>query len=556
MRLSPIQDKTAPLTIVAGERSGVSRRRRAQRDAGTPSQHPAPAPGAPPPSSPTHAPHPVPRVALLLAHGMGQQVKFETLDLLAGSLRREALRRGHPEPSVIVRMLRFDDDAIARAELVLLDGQGVERELHCYEAYWAPLTEGQITARQTIGFLAESGWAGVVKSFKRCFHRFMFGRRQRLPVGPAAGWAFFATLAVMLALLSLSSSVGAVMLARLVHTTAGSWPEPRLFVDLTMDVLALFVALAIAGCGVGLAAMGRRRSASGRLRVPPAAVTKLGWTLVWTAFPLVLSCGALAAWQVFAHRCPGIEHPLWCGWRPFSTAADRLAGTCPSWLMTTLAVGLWSALLALAIPARSLIIQFAGDVAIYVSSHRVNRFRQTREEIQAAALKVARCVYEWSEPGETTPHYDRVIIAGHSLGSVIAYDALNAMLREDAVDGQALQVAERTSLFLTFGSPLDKTAFLFRNQRDEKSDVREALAAAVQPLIRDYSLRPRRWINLWSPNDWVGSELAYYDDTDGSGGQRRIENIVDPEATTPLLAHNEHWDGALLGRLLFDEAVR
>ena len=111
-------------------------------------------------------------------------------------------------------------------------------------------------------------------------------------------------------------------------------------------------------------------------------------------------------------------------------------------------------------------------------------------------------------------------------------------------------------MFVTFGSPLDKTAFLFRNQRDEKSDVREALAAAVQPLIRDYAFRPRRWINLWSPNDWVGSELAYYDDTSGAGDGKRIENLADPEATTPLLAHNEHWDGTLLGRTLFDEVTR
>lgn len=556
MRRVPQAAAQSAHTSVAAELRGYSRKRRASSDAGAHEPRSTPAPGAPAPASPTPGQYSPPRVAILVAHGMGQQVKFETLDLLTTALRREAQRRGDAQPDIAVRMVRFDDDAIPRAELTLRDARGVERELHCYEAYWAPLTEGQISARQTFAFLAESGWAGMVRSFKRCFHRFMFGREQRLPVGPIAGLAFFATLAVMLALTALTLDVGAVMIARLVHSGPNAWPEPRLFVDLTMDVLVFFATLAIAGAGLGLAALGRRRSADGTVRTPRAAVRALGWTLVWSALPLVLVCGALASWQMFAHRCPGIEHPLWCAWRPFSQAAEMLANACPSWLMTTLAIGLWASLLAVAIPARALVIQFAGDVAIYVSSHRVNRFRQTREEIQAAALKVARCVFEWIEPGESTPHYDRVIVAGHSLGSVIAYDALNAMLREDELDAGALNVTGRTSMFVTFGSPLDKTAFLFRNQRDEASDVREALAAAVQPLIRDYAFRPRRWINLWSPNDWVGSSLAYYDDNDGSGDGKRIENIVDPEATTPLLAHNEHWDGTLLARTLFDEVTR
>jgi pimeloyl-ACP methyl ester carboxylesterase len=197
-----------------------------------------------------------------------------------------------------------------------------------------------------------------------------------------------------------------------------------------------------------------------------------------------------------------------------------------------------------------------GDVAIYVSSHTVNRFQKTRNDIQAAVLDVARCVYEWSETEDGAPYYDRVVVVGHSLGSVTAYDALNAMLREDEIGGSGLAVAERTSMLLTFGSPLDKTAFLFRNQRDDRSDVREALAAAVQPLIRDYGFRPPRWVNLWSPGDWIGASLAYYDDDDGAGGSKRIENVLDDEATTPLLAHQEHWSGRRLGHTLFEEAIR
>ena len=487
---------------------------------------------------------------------MGQQVKFETLDLAATALRREALRRGNAEPAVAVRMLRFDDDAIARAELTLTDAGGAARAVHLFEAYWAPLTEGQIGVLQTLAFLVRSGWAGLRRSARGCFHRFMFGRNQRLPVGPRAGLAFLAALAALLAFLSLSAEVTGVALTRIITGGRAAWPDPRLLVDLTLDVLALFGSLGLAAIGIGLAASGRRIGTKGSVRVPSPARVKLAWALVWSAFPLMLASGALAAWHVVIHCCAGVEHPLWCGWPPFAAAAAALGADCPPLLFTLLAMLLWGSLLAVAVPLRGVIVQFAGDVAIYVSAFTVNRFQKTRDEIQAAGLQVARCVYEWSEPGEAAPHYDRVIVVGHSLGSVIAYDTLNAMLREDALDGGGLAVADRTSMLLTFGSPLDKTAFLFRNQRDETSDVREALAAAVQPLIRDYALRPARWVNLWSPGDWIGAKLSYYDDPAGAGGAKRIENLVDPDATTPLMAHNEHWDGRLLGRLLYDEATR
>ena len=63
-------------------------------------------------------------------------------------------------------------------------------------------------------------------------------------------------------------------------------------------------------------------------------------------------------------------------------------------------------------------------------------------------------------------------------------------------------------------------------------------------------------MNLWSPGDWIGAELTYYDDLGGSGGSKRIENLRDEQATTPLLAHQEHWDGRPLGHVLFEEALR
>ncbi len=141
---------------------------------------------------------------------------------------------------------------------------------------------------------------------------------------------------------------------------------------------------------------------------------------------------------------------------------------------------------------------------------------------------------------------------GHSLGSLIAYDALNALLVKDALEEGSLAVAGRTRMFLTLGSPLDKTAFIYRAQRLRPTGAREALAAARQPMILDYRWRPVRWVNIHSPNDWIGGSLDYYDDRDQESYRSQwVENVEDPEASTPLAAHIEYWRGRVLSERLY-----
>ena len=104
-----------------------------------------------------------------------------------------------------------------------------------------------------------------------------------------------------------------------------------------------------------------------------------------------------------------------------------------------------------------------------------------------------------------------MLLAGHSLGSVVIYDALNALLLRDAELKGADNVRERTKLLLTFGSPLDKTAYFFRQQGRAEVAVREALAASLQPLILNYEYRTFPWINVHSSRDPIGNGLKFYD---------------------------------------------
>jgi hypothetical protein len=120
---------------------------------------------------------PQPR-ALFVAHGMGQQIPFQTLDAIAEGLRRaDGYRRQQaklpPAPAPVVRTVTLGDERLQRIELTLLTDAG-EREVHVYEAYWAPFTEGQVKLRDVMRFLVTAGCHGI-KNGTRPFERWLFG---------------------------------------------------------------------------------------------------------------------------------------------------------------------------------------------------------------------------------------------------------------------------------------------------------------------------------------------------------------------------------------------
>jgi hypothetical protein len=97
-------------------------------------------------------------------------------------------------------------------------------------------------------------------------------------------------------------------------------------------------------------------------------------------------------------------------------------------------------------------------------------------------------------------------------------------------------------MLLTFGSPLDKTAFLFGCQRNTTTESREALAAVVQPLIQSYDWRHFPWVNIYSPKDIISGEVRFYDDiSNPEYPQRHVENMEDPLASIPVAAHVQYW---------------
>ena len=358
------------------------------------------------------------RMAVIVSHGMGEQVPFETLNAVAEALWKQQSTAPMDASNARVRYVAFGDDWLPRVELKLDTPGGSECTVHLYEVYWAPLTEGKVTARDAIGFLVGAGLRGIRYCARGSFDRWMFGRR------------------VVFAL-------------------------PRRGVVQLGAALIAFLALLLGFLGVAMATV--------------AEIVR------------------------FLH--PGATPP------PPSWLPDLR----DAWMLAALAASLvvFAAL-------RWFLVQSVGDVAAYVSAHRASRFVEIRRAIQDAARGVARNVYAARDGESGAPQYAHVMMVGHSLGSVIAYDMLNDSINGDlaatAGAGPFLDVVRRTKLLLTLGSPLDKTAFLFRTQKDD-APLREALAAAAQPMIVSYENRPARWINIWSPNDWICGSLEYYDAT-------------------------------------------
>lgn len=427
-------------------------------------------------------------VAVLACHGMGQQVRYETISSIAEALRTEAAIRGGTVGEVEVQLSSVDDNFLARAEINWIDAERNTHSVHVYEAYWAPVTEGRVTYWDTIKFLLSAAWNGLRYSrlFRQStFQRWMFDCRKTMQIGR---FTFVGILGVLAFLIAQVTIIGYVFLELAQqYQAAVSQPLP---VSRHHFLHAM-----------------------------------LNWLLPF--FP---------GYHVLLH--PDGFGPAWWG------ALGHLL--------------VWLLLIAEACLVRYFLVEYAGDVAAYISPYKDSKFEAIRHQIQQVGLDVGKAIYGFGEPQPAIPVYDKIVIAGHSLGSVVAYDTLNALINQDNVSAppDRRSVTERTRALLTFGSPLDKTAFIFRMQAGNDQEwIREQLAASVQPLIVSYGLYrrpPFEWVNIWSRMDIVSGELNYYDDPARPANVPPcVHNMIDPKAWVPLYAHVQYWNNPLLREQLY-----
>ncbi len=571
-----------------------------------------------------------PTDAVIVVHGMGQQTKLETLTTVTRGLVRAAgpLLDGRPR----VRLVDLGADRYQRVELTLRSEAG-QRELHVYEAYWAPLTEGAVTLRDVIYLMFTAVWNGV-RNGTYIFRRWLFDRYEEF-VPPIRGAVYLlVALLVVLALIVLNAAIAVVAAARWALGTRPPGLGDGLYGDLSTVFDGLIVTMIAFGFALWLGRAGR-----GRARPVRFVLGIIGVVLFWAALLATVLAGVAVPLLFHLHwqEAPPEDSPLlpvpfgavgvdWFNGRmellilglllvaavlvglefvvrvaralvrevrgPSSRNAKIaslvvllilllfvgfivgvLALALRDWQEvardTMPAVGrnaVWLLLVVASAVVRRTLIQYLGDVAAYVQSHTLDRFDALRERIKETVWRQAHAIYGATRSsGLCEFEYDSVAVVGHSLGSVIAYDTLNRLINDDVIaqsrwvtDGQKspppLDASRRTCLLLTFGSPLDKTAFVFASQGPE-SETRLALAATAQPLIDRPEYRRFPWINVYSKWDPISGPLHYYDPSvklDADRAPDPVRNLADGAAMTFLLAHVEYWDGDLIYRTILD----
>jgi hypothetical protein len=156
------------------------------------------------------------------------------------------------------------------------------------------------------------------------------------------------------------------------------------------------------------------------------------------------------------------------------------------------------------------LLDYGGDVFRYVSGNRAPFLARFREAFARAAAENAE-----------------VQILGHSLGSVIAYDALTAgILRPEE--------AAKLSALHTWGSPLDKFYFVWPHR----------LRFELAPLPP----HPPRWVNWHRRFDPFGGRLDFFGSVHGL---RAPENLRAKGPGWFAAAHTDYWTNPrVIGSLL------
>jgi hypothetical protein len=473
---------------------------------------------------------PTSRTAVLVVHGMGQQIPFETLEKLTERLTGMDVPAvpASEAPTPILANVAFGDLRLQRIEVTLRRATE-QLETHLYEAYWAPTTEGEVFFFDVLRFCASGTW-DALRHLLAPFYRWMFGRAVPFhrPVLP-----FLILSGLTIAIIEVALLNGLLLALGIAHLLCFCWPTPEILssVNRLVGMFLAFLAAGYAGIGFALFAI-----AYFRARI----VRRLTQWLAW-----ILCIGAAAASIAVL---PAIA-ATWVGWIVPAFVREAFAWASGGWP----AAGVWLGVLLSSIAARYFVIQYVGDVAAYVSPQSLDRFSDLRTEIKECVGKIAGAILAAETP-EGELEYDRVAFVGHSLGSVIAYDVLNRLILDDNLGVASLGADDRVRLLLTFGSPLDKTAMIFGLNGEGTGVLREQLAARVQPLIEDYRFRRLSWVNVFSAADFFSGELDFYDDeANPLYPSRKVVNLRDEDAAVPLAAHEQYWDTDTVWRVLHQE---
>lgn len=207
---------------------------------------------------------------------------------------------------------------------------------------------------------------------------------------------------------------------------------------------------------------------------------------------------------------------------------------------------------------KTTVIDYVGDIAVYTQTDRKAKHFVVRQKMLLEARMAVEALL-------ADPRYDSVIVAGHSLGSVVAYDTLNRLHKAPPLTGEdnanAVEYGRLTGL-VTFGSPLDKTYFFFRETVTEEEWVRGQFLDDLHSFMRRPSppgqdkgraiedetaanLHGVTWLNFYDRLDPVSGHLDVYD----------ADNIEVKTGAAFGVAHTAYWQHEPMYEAILDKLL-
>lgn len=169
------------------------------------------------------------------------------------------------------------------------------------------------------------------------------------------------------------------------------------------------------------------------------------------------------------------------------------------------------------------IVKYIGDAVVYTTTDRKMRHYDVRKEIIYDARQFIELLIK-------NPKYKSVFVAGHSLGSLIAYDVLTRIHKRPIPDAEKDQwdgVYKKIEGLFTFGSPLDKINLFFRELKKEDEELRIQMTKNIYnfkkekrgaDLVEDLTVKNLGddegndvpWLNIYDGNDPVSGHLDLF----------------------------------------------
>lgn len=463
------------------------------------------------------------KTAFLVIHGIGSQNPYETMDAFARGFSdyfRSSLKR-----AVSFLPILQSKESWTRFFLRMQVGEkkNQKRIIDLYEYYWAPYTQDRINFKDTIWWLIRTGLTPL-KHFSQNLHD-DWGLEKDVTgttTKKTAARVFlreFARLIPLAVVVLLVFALGygldqtAIGLAdrkkEILDFINSYWHHGRWFVLVIIPVLVM---VSLSQLWLLIADILKAIFSGGVSdRSPIQTITED----IWRSASLVIGLGFLViAFLIDQHWCQG-QMTLWI----YEHAKLLLSGL-------GILLGAWL--------LKGALTNNVADVAVYTTMDEKSSSFQAREEILNGAMVAIKEILNSPE------NYDQVIIAGHSLGSVVAYDLVNKLIIEAEAnkggkDKKAVSYEQLRKLkgMVTFGSPLDKTYYFFRQDVPDSQAIRGQILSYLHGFrlkrsYRDYypyqfaktrqmnlqlgftPLKDFHWLNVYAFADPVSGYLDHY----------------------------------------------